>query len=101
MQTFRGVNAESDYRYSSRSHAQLKAIIAPASFDKPVKMCEYAGSSLNAAVLELSATGPRCVAKICRPVLDGWITRRLTELIGLEDEVVIGRSIAMVCARVH
>ena len=40
MQTFRGVNAESDYRYSSRSHAQLKAIVAPASFDKPVKMCE-------------------------------------------------------------
>lgn len=70
MQTFRGVPVESDFRYGNRARVQLAAIAAPPSYDKPVKM-----------------------SKVCRPVMDGWITRRLTELLGLEDEVVIGACV--------
>ena len=67
--SYRGVSAESDFRFSDTAKQSLKHLAqkAPPSYATKVY-----------------------TSKICRPVVSNWVAQRVTQLLGIEDEVVIG-----------
>ncbi|KAI8055500.1 PWI domain-containing protein [Syncephalis plumigaleata] len=63
---FKGTSADQDSRFSNKHRKLLKSMTFPASFKKKVNM-----SKVNMNVMRL------------------WIARRVKELLGIEDEVVV------------
>ena len=66
---FRGTSAASDPRFSDKAAAQMKMIgaSAPAEYGTKIYM-----------------------AKVYRPMIDSWVAQRITEMLGFEDDLVIG-----------
>ena len=71
MASFRGTTAESDLRFKDKASAQLRA-----------------AGAIQAAHPEFSVRID--TRRVRKPVLDAWVSRRITELLGgTEDEIVI------------
>lgn len=66
---FRGTTASSDFRFGDKSKATLEKIKSSAPKEYGVKID---------------------MARVCKPIIQGWIGKRVTELLGFEDDVVIG-----------
>lgn len=66
---FRGTGSDQDFRFADKNAKLLKAIgaTAPKEYDVKINM-----------------------SKVMKPVIDGWVATRLTEILGAEDEVLIG-----------
>ena len=69
MSFFRGVSASSDFRFGDASKATMKQMVkkAPKSFETKIHM-----------------------SHVCKPLVASWVEQKLMELLGLEDEVVVG-----------
>ena len=66
---YRGVSSDSDFRFKDRGRETSKSIALNAPAEYAVKIS---------------------MAKVYRPVIEGWISQRVTELLGFEDDVVVG-----------
>ena len=66
---FRGVSSASDFRFGDASAKTKRALAA-------VAPPEYA-VAIN-------------MRRVLRPLIEGWAATRVTELLGIEDEVVVG-----------
>ena len=62
---FRGTGADSDFRFKNRHAQQLKAVAAPPIFSHPIDPA------------------------IPRPWLTPWVSAKITELLGVEDEILV------------
>jgi serine/arginine repetitive matrix protein 1 len=69
MQFFRGTSAASDFRFADKTGKQIKAIGASAPPEYAVKVH---------------------MSRVYRPIINGWIEQRINELLGIEDELLIG-----------
>lgn len=72
MAFFRGTTQSSDFRYGDKTKAQIAALkaAAPKEYDAKIDM-----------------------GRVCKPIIDGWIARRVAEILGFEDEVVTGLAV--------
>ena len=69
---FRGTTQTSDFRFGDKTKAQMRALsaAAPKEYDTKIDM-----------------------SRVCKPIVNGWISRRLIEVLGFEDEVVTGLAV--------
>jgi hypothetical protein len=74
-----GTAAGQDYRFADKEAAQLRSIAAsaPPLYSTPIAM-----------------------ARVNKPLIDSWVAKRITAILGFEDEVVIGLVHAALAAEV-
>ena len=66
---YRGVDVGSDFRHHDRSKETRRGLLAAAPPEFGVRVS---------------------MSKVYRPVLEGWVSTRVTELLGFEDDIVVG-----------
>ena len=87
---FKGTSADQDRRFSDKELKLLKSIKFPPEFDKRV-LCSSTPSPSPRAVahVPLPATRKVDMRKVNIEVIRPWVAKKVVELVGFEDEVVV------------
>jgi hypothetical protein len=82
---FKGTSADQDRRFSDKEVKLLKSMKFPPEFDKKVCLSKLT-TLLSVLCLILSKVDMR---KVNLTVIRPWIAKKVVELVGFEDEVVV------------